>query len=103
MVVSPFRLLVTLLGLALLPPLTGLACSRVHTAPAAGSVTLTIDLTPARDLLALFRRRTVTPGEIASVAATPRGERADCADLPLRRQVGDQAVGSAYRPRLLLF
>lgn len=68
---SPIRVWVALLGVALLAPASGLACSQPQAAPAAGKLTLSIDLTPAGDMLALFRRGSGTAGQIASIGATP--------------------------------
>ena len=87
MTVSPFRLLAAMAVFALLPPPTGMACvpephaaltvpaiAAAVAAPAAGGgghLNLTLDLTPAADLLALFRRHSAAPDEIAGLLARP--------------------------------
>lgn len=87
MTVSPFRLLAAMATFALLPPPTGLACvQEPHAAltvpgiaaavaapalPGGGRLNLTFDLSPAADLLALFRRHSAAPDEIASLVVRP--------------------------------
>src|SRR5690348_684334 len=88
MTVSPFRLLAATAMFALLTPPAAMACvpephaaltipaiAAAVAAPAAtgggGHLNLTLDLTPAADLLALFRRHSAAPDEIARVLARP--------------------------------
>ncbi len=84
MTVSPLRLLVATATFAVLPPPTGLACvqqphagltlpaiAAAVAAPGGGHLNLTFDLSPAADLLALFRRHSAAPDEIASLVARP--------------------------------
>src|SRR5690242_2082086 len=88
MTVRPFRLLAAMAALSVLPPPSGLACVRepqgtltfpgigvaaaaTPAPPGGGHLTLTFDLSPAADVLALFRRHSAAPDEIARLAARP--------------------------------
>src|SRR5215813_1083330 len=88
MTANPFRLLAAMAALSVLPPPSGLACvedpkgaltlpgvglatAATPSPSAGGHLTLTFDLSPAADMLALFRRHSAAPDEIASLSARP--------------------------------
>jgi len=74
--VSPIRVLVALLAVALAPPPAGLACTHAEleaegAAAVPGHLSLTLDLTPAAEILALFKHHGASPGELTRLMARP--------------------------------